>query len=818
MAWLVNLCSIRTDVFNPFDRQELVWTGYFKKIDVSDIDTGETTDGNNYYTGAESDEIFGGDTYISKYSIRVTSQSYGHCFFRADRSDPRGGYIADGDERYTPQPVGADQAEPYYNDVGLGNEASYDRFQGDLPAILNYLAYNEDNTGGFGTTANEPIWAVDLGAAQTSAYGYPFSFAGTDLSRDGLRAIIDNPDNWVKGNVNPVSTLMTFMCESDDLIEFRHAEDVEKGVTTKFFDHNTANATLFAPPTEDYTNPDNLLYNDDYSSVQDIKTTQPLPVYGELAKVQTFPRRVVRSNVDSGSLSDGYRKFRALEYKDINSDKGEIKNLFAYRGNLYIHTDRSVFFTAGKEELQIGPSTAYLGSGDIFSRDPNEVQESDTGYGGTTSRHCHVTTPYGHFYLNYRDRRFYNLSGEGITDITQGMESWLRENMQFAVERFEIDIDSPKANANGFFTDATAGDNVPLGFTMGYDPMFRRILITKHEPIPTDNFMRLYNAGAIVIANNIAYRISTDDNSCTEIVDEGDDNLNTGIDDTNNEVDLGGGGRIPTKLAGEVYCGPIWFGNPFYFKQSGWTISYYPEAKIWGSMHSYRPDTYANTSEYLISFANRKTWEHTNKLNPGRYYGETYPFEVEYIDNTGKTESKLYSSIYYWADSKMYKDSRLSETVTVTNPVFTSFYVYNTTQISGTGETINYLSNARLVDRTWFINSFRDMSKQVYEVSDTIYAPDDAEGNNPIEVSRLITGKENVAGYVTEYVALHPQNNPMFKSDGSVNPDYIDANKQWHTQRKFVDHFLGVRLKYDNSDRNLVHLYGVGTKFRKSYR
>jgi hypothetical protein len=212
----------------------------------------------------------------------------------------------------------------------------------------------------------------------------------------------------------------------------------------------------------------------------------------------------------------------------------------------------------------------------------------------------------------------------------------------------------------------------------------------------------------------------------------------------------------------------------------------------------------------MISFKDRKIWEHSNKLNPGRYYGTTYPFEVEYIDNTGKTEAKLYSSIYYWADSKMFKDSRLSETVTVTNPVFTSFYVYNTTQISGTGETINYLSNARLVDRTWHINSFRDMSKQVFGVSDTIYEPDDAEGNNPIEVSRLITHKENVAGYVTESVALHPQNKPMFKSDGSVNPEYININKEWHNQRKFIDHFLGVRLVYD--------LYGVGTKFRKSYR
>ena len=87
-----------------------------------------------------------------------------------------------------------------------------------------------------------------------------------------------------------------------------------------------------------------------------------------------------------------------------------------------------------------------------------------------------------------------------------------------------------------------------------------------------------------------------------------------------------------------------------------------------------------------------------------------------------------------------------------------------------------------------------------------------------ITEGNLISGTENVAGYITTQVTSTPQDTTMFLEEGQPNVDYIDINKQWHNKRKMVDHYLGVRLIADNSNRNLVYLYGVGTKFRKSYR
>ena len=58
----------------------------------------------------------------------------------------------------------------------------------------------------------------------------------------------------------------------------------------------------------------------------------------------------------------------------------------------------------------------------------------------------------------------------------------------------------------------------------------------------------------------------------------------------------------------------------------------------------------------------------------------------------------------------------------------------------------------------------------------------------------------------------------MFTEEGVVNAEYIDSTKPWHMQKKFVDHYLGVRLSSDNSSTNLLYLYAAGTKFRKSNR
>jgi hypothetical protein len=58
----------------------------------------------------------------------------------------------------------------------------------------------------------------------------------------------------------------------------------------------------------------------------------------------------------------------------------------------------------------------------------------------------------------------------------------------------------------------------------------------------------------------------------------------------------------------------------------------------------------------------------------------------------------------------------------------------------------------------------------------------------------------------------------MFTSEGNINSNYININKSWFEQKRFVDHYLGVRLISNNNDQNLISLYAAGTKHRQAFR
>ena len=48
------------------------------------------------------------------------------------------------------------------------------------------------------------------------------------------------------------------------------------------------------------------------------------------------------------------------------------------------------------------------------------------------------------------------MSGGQIQKISDaGMKTWFRDNLQFEVSKYGIDLDSPEVQATGIFTDST---------------------------------------------------------------------------------------------------------------------------------------------------------------------------------------------------------------------------------------------------------------------------------------------------------------------------------------------------------------------------
>lgn len=580
-----------------------------------------------------------------------------------------------------------------------------------------------------------------------------------------------NADNWsgvpfalysvngqdktqLKRTVDPYATVFNFLCESDDLLGFRHQGDNEAGVTVAqslFWDASIAADVLFGDPSNDYTKSDHLLYMNNYSAVQDIKTTVPLPK--KLFNPTFYPTRTIRSTVDDGSIQDKYRFFLALDYKDIPRNRGEITKLFTLGSILYLHTERSLFVTRGRQQLGLSDNTqAFVGSGDIFEQNPDEMIPTTEGYGGTDCQFASLTTRFGQFFVNRKDRKVY-MMGESIQELSSlGMEKWFLENIPYELESY-INLEE------------VANFDAPtefFGFTATYDPKYKRIILSKRERIPDVALIAQMN-GSI---------------SDVQAIDGGFSFYNERLRDTV-EVQF-------SDLA-----------------EGGWTVSYYPELKVWGSRHSYLPVIFANNQqEYygLTNGADGNVWEHSNLNAPGNYYGNQYNFEFEYIDNTQAGLSKVFSNIRYWAEVMSLDGVYPTQVEKHTSPAFTQFYTYNSTQISDTRD-IYYLTNARLVDRFWYINDFRDLSEQVNNNAAVV-------ANNQLNVHDLFND-----GTVTSRTDV-----PMFTEEGVINAAYINPNKNWYNQKKFVDHFLGVRLISDNLTGNLIHLYAAGTKFRQSFR
>ena len=228
---------------------------------------------------------------------------------------------------------------------------------------------------------------------------------------------------------------------------------------------------VFKTPLKDLTKQDNLLYENHYSAVQDIRVTIPFPKRGRT--VSLFPNRIVRSNVQTGSFVDAYRTFLAFEFKDIALNRGPINNIFVLESLLYIHTEKSLFKTQGKQTVELSDaSEAFVGSGDIFIRDVVEIlYQSNDGYLGLYDKTGSILTKDGYVFLSYNARKLFLIGGkEEVKDLTMaGMSRWFIDNIPFKYDKYYGMNSILLANS----------PNAGFGFTLGYDPIYKRIFLTK---------------------------------------------------------------------------------------------------------------------------------------------------------------------------------------------------------------------------------------------------------------------------------------------------------------------------------------------------
>jgi len=567
----------------------------------------------------------------------------------------------------------------------------------------------------------------------------------TFICRHGYR-ITHRPEYQGAGPKDHKSVLF-YISESTDNINFRH--ETEKD--TSYFPGSPLKKLLDFKADIDLTKKDNMKYSEQYSlgSMSDVKPAIPYPL--READPSIFKTRVQRSaKADNTSLIDNYRVHLAFQFKDLPRNRGDLWKLISLNNLLYLHTEDSLFRTKGKQSLQMSDGTeSFVGSGDIFQQDPDELIQTKFGYGGTQSQWVCMVTKHGYFTMDYRNRRVFMFKDQ-LYDIGKtGLESWFQDNIPFQLEQYGLDT--------SYFDNPIVG----IGFHAMYDERYDRVILTKRDLKPTKTFITQYNLGNITYDSSI-HRFKQ-------------------------------GGTITLD-----------FDNFTFFEESGWTVSYDVELNVWVSFHDYIPYKYTRSADELASFTEGSTgiWVHNDELNRGKFYGTDYASEFEFIYNSGKNLDKTFYSFEYMID--VYNTSN----VLIHDQGFSSFYIYNTHQISGELD-IEYMINTRRIGNAWKINKFRDMA-------DLVNTPVAAGAGSNFGVPGASVAGTNITSTLTSSTGQS-----MFTFDGmneTINAVFINAAKSWDQQRKFTDKWVGIRLKYDNVTKKLINLYSTEVAAKKFYR
>ena len=370
-------------------------------------------------------------------------------------------------------------------------------------------------------------------------------------------------------------------------------------------------------------------YNQDYSREQELKPNFPLSLgfsYCDTC-LNYYPYRVIYSDKSyQEDLSDAYRRFPVNNYRDISAATGSIYNLFRQADQLYIRTQQSLWFVPTKQqELQTDQGNIQIGTGELFSIPPKELQSVNIGYNGGQTSLDLVINEYGAIYADAASGSVFMLKNGQQKEISNsGNRIWFKQNLPFNLLRFD----------NTFPFSDSPTSKTGIGLLGYYDPITRRYILTKKDYYPLYPDITAY------------------------------------VDNTN-----------------EWLVGTTPVSNPYtasqYFENKSWTISYSLEEGMWLSWHSYMPNFawYTRNNFYTSIQGSNYAWVHNNQPYQ-TFYGEKYPHVFEFIQTKDPLQTKISNTLSYISNVQEYSPL-MRQWLDIKNDTFNKGTFYNDSQSTG---------------------------------------------------------------------------------------------------------------------------------------
>ena len=827
-----NMHAFRLDMYSPFDQQDLVWTGY--EVTGKDYDFFKVDRVGNPRITVETDNL-------STMSFQAAIDNGLHPTFAVQGPNP----------------------------VVLNRQTNPPIIDGVYPdGWPNYNAMSIDD---YIKVAAQP-------ALDNFRTGHIFG-GDTFICRHGYRKTLRSnfhidefpadPGRFDSTRRKDCRVIYNTIVESTDNINFRHVNSKKDS----YFPGTPARDLLILKNTVDGTDVDNMKYNEDYSVVNSIGSTVPLP--RQISQPSSFPTRVIRSATsDDSSLIDNYRLFLALQFKDLPKNRGELWKIATFNNLLYFHMEDSILRTKGKQTMELGDaSQAFIGSGDLFAQPPEEIRQTEAGYGGTQSQFATLVGDFGYFYVDQRNASVHLFSDQLYDISSMGLEKWFQTNLPYKLK---------------VFGKVNYPDNpITFGFTSAYDEVYQRILLTKRELVPNSLFLQAWqNFIDQNVADPVGMITYSPSNSNLYGVENAEDQFliklpDVTTDDNGNLLTTDEIEEVPWQIlpvSDDPYMGTkLSPGNKeTYFQRDGWTASYSPKLSAWISFHDYVPYQYTYTSNALYSFNNfshftsrlnigDRIYKHNYVGQKGWYYGRRYTSELEIIHNQNKFTNKLFYN-FCWISDRISQaidseidyggcplcgvmggsDNRIPDMdqqdnllLTKTHgPGFDRFVVYNSHQSSGL-QNITEMLNARKNGCEWCINKFRDFTNHSAVNNLTIPDLDNlymlsflpipnssqvgevAVNTDGVEVETeinavMINGQQSLTSIPPNQLPLFIVSDMHETFNGSSLASKVTDGR--FRPRKMIDKWLAIRLITSNINSFLVNLYSTEVGARKFHR
>jgi hypothetical protein len=333
------------------------------------------------------------------------------------------------------------------------------------------------------------------------------------------------------------------------------------------------------------------------------------------------------------AVRDAWQVYLANNYKDFPSRISSIKPIGKTGSLILFNHDSPVQFLSSESlELDMGTKIT-VGDGSLFSQAMQNLSNADPEFehGSCQNRLAVINTPVGIYYMSQSQGKIFQVSGQGIQEISSaGMRWWFNKYLPYTLLED--------------FPDFPIIDNpvVGIGCQAVYDNTNVILYFCKKDYRVKDEF-----------AGQLTYEPRKGD-------------LTFGVTGTPYLVQLG---------------------DPIYFENTSWTVSYDPKAEAWISFHDWHPELAISSKSYFLTTktgaqGNGQIWRHNSRTDLfANYYGQDYPFELEYLTNTGQQVNTL-KSIEYQMECYTYKQNS-ADVYHVLDFNFDHAVISNTEQVSG---------------------------------------------------------------------------------------------------------------------------------------